>query len=210
VAQVLALVRRAISLSPQSTATTALPAHAHQARGITAAALHASDAIGFDPEPAWSHRRRTRSWPRVARVPPRELRRGHSPPSSHASEGATPMKPRASNTARASARRRRAAGKPRRVQTQERPPQGSRVPDESVCSHEQKVHLQTMRGLRVCIGLLAALLLASVAHAVTDGLTPELALGLALTTLLLLAALGLWRVGSRGSSHDRTPPTLRR
>jgi hypothetical protein len=61
---------------------------------------------------------------------------------------------------------------------------------------------QTMRRLRVCIRLLTALLLASVAHAVTDGLTPGLVLGLVLTTLLLLAALGLWRTGSRRNPGD--------
>jgi 4-amino-4-deoxy-L-arabinose transferase-like glycosyltransferase len=51
--------------------------------------------------------------------------------------------------------------------------------------------------LRPWIGLLSALLLVSVAHAVRDGVTASLALGLALTTLLLLASLGLWRAGSR-------------
>ena len=61
---------------------------------------------------------------------------------------------------------------------------------------------------RACIGLLAALLLASVAHAVTDGLTPGLVLGLALTTLLLLASLRLWRVGSRREPDDTKPPGI--
>jgi hypothetical protein len=51
--------------------------------------------------------------------------------------------------------------------------------------------------LRAWTGLLIALLLASVAHAVSDGVTPGLGLGLALTTLLLFASLGLSRAGSR-------------
>jgi hypothetical protein len=51
--------------------------------------------------------------------------------------------------------------------------------------------------LRAWIGLLSALLLVSAAHAVRDGVTPDRVLGLALTTLLLVASLGLWRAGSR-------------
>jgi uncharacterized protein (DUF58 family) len=51
--------------------------------------------------------------------------------------------------------------------------------------------------LRAWIALLTALLLASVAHAVRDGVSAGLVLGLALTTLLLLASLGRWRAGSR-------------
>jgi 4-amino-4-deoxy-L-arabinose transferase-like glycosyltransferase len=58
--------------------------------------------------------------------------------------------------------------------------------------------------LRAWTGLLSALLLVSVAHAVRDGLTASVALGLALTTLLLLASLGLWRAGSRRKPGHRT------
>ena len=60
--------------------------------------------------------------------------------------------------------------------------------------------------LRAWIGLLIALLLASVVHAVTDGVTPGFVLGLALTTLLLLASVRLWRVGSRRKSDETAPP----
>jgi uncharacterized membrane protein (UPF0136 family) len=67
-----------------------------------------------------------------------------------------------------------------------------------------------MRRLRVCIGLLSALLLASAAHAVRDGLTAGLALALALTTVLLLASLGLWRVGSRRQPNDTAPSGVER
>jgi hypothetical protein len=61
----------------------------------------------------------------------------------------------------------------------------------------QQLYSRTMKRLRVCIGVLSALLLASVAHAVTDGLSAGRVLALAVTTLLLLASLGLWRLGSR-------------
>jgi hypothetical protein len=60
-----------------------------------------------------------------------------------------------------------------------------------------------MRRLRVCIALLSSVVLASLAHAVIDGLTAGLALALALTTVLLLASLGLWRIGSRCAPDDR-------
>ena len=74
----------------------------------------------------------------------------------------------------------------------------------------QHVYARTMRQLRIRIRVLTALLLASVAHAVTDGLTPALALALALTALLLLAALGLWRTGSRRQPRDAAPPGAER
>jgi hypothetical protein len=54
--------------------------------------------------------------------------------------------------------------------------------------------------LRAWIWLLAALLIASVAHAVADGVSPGLVLGQALTTVLLFASLGLSRAGSRRKS----------
>jgi hypothetical protein len=72
-------------------------------------------------------------------------------------------------------------------------------------------HSQTIRQLRVAIGLLSALVLASGAHAVIDGLTTGLAVGLALTILLLLALLGLWRIGStRRPDGGPAPPGLER
>jgi ABC-type nickel/cobalt efflux system permease component RcnA len=86
----------------------------------------------------------------------------------------------------------------------------TRPPGERISTDTEIVYAQTMRRLRVCIGLLTALLLASVAHAVADGLTPALALGLALTTLLLVAALGLSRTGSRRKPHDAAPPEAKR
>jgi ABC-type nickel/cobalt efflux system permease component RcnA len=92
------------------------------------------------------------------------------------------------------------------VATRQRPPTRRQGSGQCASADTQNVHSQTMRYLRACIGLLTALLLASVAHALTDGLTPGLVLGMALTTLLLLASLGLWRVGSRCERDDTEPP----
>ena len=64
------------------------------------------------------------------------------------------------------------------------------------------VHAHTMRQLRVCIGVLSAILLASAAHAVVDGVTAGRALALALTVGLFLAALGLRRMGTRNEPDD--------
>jgi hypothetical protein len=73
----------------------------------------------------------------------------------------------------------------------------------SASAHPRDVHSQAERYLlRGGIGLLTVLLVASVVHAVRDGLTPELVLGLVLTTLLLLVSLGLWRAASRRKPDD--------
>ena len=89
-------------------------------------------------------------------------------------------------------------------------PNRGRVSCQHGPSDAQRVNPHTLWQLRAFIGLLIALLLISVAHAVKDGLTAGLALGLTLTTLLLLAALGLWRIGSRSNPDATTPPTTRR
>jgi hypothetical protein len=81
--------------------------------------------------------------------------------------------------------------------TRQRPPRGRQGPAQCGFADTNDGYTRTMHRLRVCIGLLSALLLASIAHVITDGLTLGLVFALALTTLLLLAALGLWRVGSR-------------
>jgi hypothetical protein len=67
---------------------------------------------------------------------------------------------------------------------------------------DHSLHAQTMRRLRICIGVLSALLLASAARAVVDGLTPARGLAVALTVVLLVAALALWRQGSRHGPRD--------
>jgi hypothetical protein len=87
---------------------------------------------------------------------------------------------------------------------------GRPEPGDYVSQDAQNVYARTMRQMRVCIRLLAALVLACVAHIVTDGLTPGLGLGMALTALLLLAALGLWRIGSRRKPEDIAPPGIER
>jgi hypothetical protein len=74
----------------------------------------------------------------------------------------------------------------------------------------EALQVQTMRRLRVYIGLLSSLLLAALAHSVIDGLTTGLTLVLALTTLLLLASLRLWRTGSRRKPTDAAPSCVER
>jgi hypothetical protein len=118
------------------------------------------------------------------------------------------VSPRATDTKAANGRtRRHITGKNRRLRlphpTHQRSPTGRQGPGQCASASTQNVHSQTKRYLpRACSGLLTALLLASVAHAVTDGFTPELVLGLALTSLLLLALLALWRVRSRRNPDD--------
>jgi hypothetical protein len=89
------------------------------------------------------------------------------------------------------------------------PPRELQRPGSSATDAEA-VYAQTMRRLRVYIRLLSALVLASLARAVIDGLTTGLVLVLALTTLLLLASLRLWRVGSQHKPNDAAPPGLER
>lgn len=73
----------------------------------------------------------------------------------------------------------------------------------SASDNPRDVHSQAERYLlRAGIGLLTVLLLASIVHAVRDGLTPELVVGLVLTTLLLLISLALWRAASRPKPDD--------
>jgi len=115
------------------------------------------------------------------------------------------MKPRAIDTKAAdNPKRRHTTSRNRRPphSSHQRPPRGRQGSGKCVSAHTDNVYTRTMLRLRVCIGLLSALLLASVAHAVTDGLTLGLVFAFALTTLLLLAALGLWRVGSRRKPDD--------
>jgi hypothetical protein len=127
------------------------------------------------------------------------------------------MKPRAIDTKAANGRQRRDIGNDNRRSshpTRHRPPRAGQRPGQFSVTDTQSIYWQMMQRLRVCIGLLSAVLLASVAHAVIDGLTAGLALALALTTALLLASLELWRIGSRRTGHDtamrQTPRRLPR
>ena len=54
-----------------------------------------------------------------------------------------------------------------------------------------------LRNLKVCIGFLSALLAASIAHTIADGLSVSRGFALAIVAALLIAALALWRQGSR-------------
>jgi hypothetical protein len=114
------------------------------------------------------------------------------------------MKPRAIDARPTNSRRRHPTSEENRRSPRPTPrscPEPQR-PGHSA-THAQKLHSQTMRRLRVCIALLSSVVLASLAHAVIDGLTAGLALALALTTVLLLASLGLRRIGSRCAPDDR-------
>jgi ABC-type nickel/cobalt efflux system permease component RcnA len=110
------------------------------------------------------------------------------------------MKPRTIDTTAANNAKRRHTTSTNRHSshsTHQTPPSGRQGFGEYGSANNNDLYARTMLRLRVCIGLLSALLLASIAHAVTDGLTLGGVFALTLTTLLLLAALGLWRVGSR-------------
>jgi hypothetical protein len=119
------------------------------------------------------------------------------------------MKPSAIDCEAASGpKRRRTADQNRRSphltpQSRPRERQGS---GQCSSADSKDIDARTIRRLRVCTGVLSALMLASVAHAVTDGLTTGLALALTLTALLLLASLGLWRAASRQQPGDIAPP----
>jgi hypothetical protein len=126
------------------------------------------------------------------------------------------MSPRATDAKPASGRtRRHPTGKSRRLRlphpTHRSSPTRRQGPGQCASAGTRKVHSQAeWHLLRAGIGLLTVLLVASVVHAVTDGLTPGLGLGLVLTTLVLLVALGLWRAGSRRKPDDAAPPGIER
>lgn len=64
-----------------------------------------------------------------------------------------------------------------------------------------------MRRLRVWIKSLAAVLTAVIARTATGGLNLANSLAVALTVLLLVSSLGLWRHGSRlMRAHNASPP----
>jgi hypothetical protein len=118
------------------------------------------------------------------------------------------VSPRATDTKAGDGRvRRHTTGKSRRLRLPHPPhrrsPTRRQGPGQCASADTRNAHSQAERYLlRAGIGLLTGLLVASVVHAVADGLTPELVLGLVLTALLLFVSLGLWRVGSRRKSDD--------
>ena len=76
--------------------------------------------------------------------------------------------------------------------------QGTQDPGQSSLWGDEQRYARAMRQLRVCVRALSAILVAAATRAVIDGLTVGLALALALTGVLLVAALWLRRLGSRG------------
>lgn len=75
---------------------------------------------------------------------------------------------------------------------------------------DEQSYARAMRQLRVCVRVLSAILVAAAARALIDGLTVGLALALALTGVLLVAALWLRRLGSRDSAHLVSPSAAAR
>lgn len=75
--------------------------------------------------------------------------------------------------------------------------QGTQDPEQSSLRGDEQRYARVMRQLRVWIRGLGAILVAAAARALIDGLTVALALALALTGVLLVAALWLRRLGSR-------------
>jgi len=119
------------------------------------------------------------------------------------------MKPRAIDTKPTNGRKRRHTGDENRrspYPTRHSPPRARQRSGQVPVTDTRIIYWKTMRRLRMCIRLLSAVVLASTAHAVIDGLTAGISLALALTTALLLASLELWRVGSRREPHDTAPP----
>jgi hypothetical protein len=75
--------------------------------------------------------------------------------------------------------------------------QGAQDPEQSSLRGDEQRYARVMRQLRVWIRGLSAILVAAAARALIDGLTVALTLALALTGVLLVAALWLRRLGSR-------------
>ena len=82
-----------------------------------------------------------------------------------------------------------------------RPVQGTQDPEQSSLWGDEQRYARAMRQLRVCVRALSAILIAAAARALIDGLTVGLALALALTGVLLVAALWLWRLGSQAQAN---------
>jgi len=89
--------------------------------------------------------------------------------------------------------------------------QGAQDPEQSSLRGDEQRYARVMRQLRVWIRGLSAILVAAAARALIDGLTVALALALALTGVLLVAALWLRRLGSRvvlasaAAARNQTP-----
>jgi hypothetical protein len=82
--------------------------------------------------------------------------------------------------------------------------QGTRDPGQSSLRGDEQRYARAMRQLRVCVRALSATLVAAATRAFIDGLTVGLVLAMALTGVLLVAALWLRRRGSRDTSSGRS------
>ena len=78
---------------------------------------------------------------------------------------------------------------------------GTQDPGQSSLSGDEQRYARAIRQLRVCVRALSALLAAAATRALIDGLTVRLALALALTGALLVAALWLPRLGSQAQAN---------
>lgn len=79
--------------------------------------------------------------------------------------------------------------------------QGTQDPGLSSPWGDEQRYARAMRQLRVCVRALSATLVAAATHALIDGLTVGLALALALTGVLLVAAFWLRRLGSQAQAN---------
>ncbi len=79
--------------------------------------------------------------------------------------------------------------------------QGTQDPGQSSLRCDEQRYARAMRQLRVCVRALSAILVAAATRALIDGLTVGLALTLALTGVLLVAALWLRRLGFRDPAN---------
>lgn len=79
--------------------------------------------------------------------------------------------------------------------------QGTQDPGQPSLWGDEQRYARAMRQLRVCVRALSALLVAAATRALIDGLTVGLALALALTGALLVAALWLRRLGSQAQAN---------
>lgn len=104
---------------------------------------------------------------------------------------------------RARRQRQRPAREGRESKSRVTPPtvQGTQDPGQSSLSGDEQRYARAMRQLRVCVRALSALLIAAATRALIDGLTVGLALALALTGVLLVAALWLRRLGSQDPAN---------
>jgi hypothetical protein len=100
---------------------------------------------------------------------------------------------------RARRQRQRPAGQRRESETRVTP--RTQDPGQSPLRDDEQRYARAMRQLRVCVRALSVTLIAAATRALIDGLTVGLALALALTGVLLVAALWHRRLDSQAQSN---------